>query len=94
MSVTTHFNTRMRSVLAGAAALGAAALSASPAAAQGFSVTIGGPPPPRYYAPPPPAYYAPPPPYGYYAPRPRCWREPVDVWNGWTYERRMRRVCR
>ncbi len=24
----------------------------------------------------------------------RCWRQPVDVWTGWGYERRWQKVCR
>mgnify|MGYP000438588551 CR=1 FL=1 len=100
--------------LAAIAALGGTALTVSaPAAAQGFSVTIGGGQsgydpaygpdpyaPQRHYRPvgPPQGYYGRPAygyDQGYYAPRPRrCWNRPVDVWNGWGYERRLERVCR
>jgi hypothetical protein len=71
----------MRKVLLGIAAAatlgGAALLSAAPASAQGFSVTIGNGYEPDYYRPvapgygygPPPGFYGPPPrPNPYYAP--------------------------
>jgi hypothetical protein len=48
-------------------------------------------PPRRAYG--PPRHYGRPG-WGYGPPPRRCWNRPVDVWNGWGYERRWQRVCR
>jgi hypothetical protein len=95
---------------AAAALAGGVAAASAPAEAQGFSITIGsGHPAPHYRAvggpyggwgAPPPHAYGPRHFYGhpgwghgggYYR---RCWRQPVDVWTGWGYERRWQKFCR
>jgi hypothetical protein len=103
-------HSRIAIALTAAAALtGGVIFAGAPAQAQGFSVQfgVGQAPSPHYqevqghgwgYGPPPRAYGPPRhygrPGWGYGPPPRRCWNRPVDVWNGWGYERRWQRVCR
>jgi hypothetical protein len=67
-----------------ATALGAVAVSASPASAQVVSFSFGTP---GYYGRPH---------YGYGRPHwgPRCFYRPVRYWDGWGWVVRERRICR
>jgi hypothetical protein len=108
--IATRDDRTMRSriaiALAAAAALtGGVIFAAAPSQAQDFSgnafngiaMTVqysghgGWGAPPRAYG--PPRHYGRPG-WGYGPPPRRCWNRPVDVWNGWGYERRWQRVCR
>lgn len=85
------------SALLGALTLAGAALTtASPAAAQGFSVTFGSGYP--FYG---PGFYGPRPYYGYrpayfggYGPAPYCWTRPTRYWDGWGWVYGRQRICR